>query len=124
MIDIIKKVWRTRIALHKNSLHKNSLHKNTELITTTNKLITKNTKLIMLIIMLIMLIIMPIMPIGMLIIMLIMLIIMLIVLTMLIRAPWKTAPDHEASKPMRGVRNGSGGFDSRTPPPKNDHNLR
>ena len=50
---IIKNVWRTRIALHKNSLHKNSLHKNTaltanntKLITTNNKLITKNTKLI------------------------------------------------------------------------------
>ena len=50
---ILKNVWRTRIALHKNSLHKNSLHKNTELtanntklITTNNKLLTKNTKLI------------------------------------------------------------------------------
>ena len=46
LIYIIKNVWRTRIALHKNSLHKNSVHKNTTLITNTTKLITKNTKLI------------------------------------------------------------------------------
>ena len=53
MIYKIKNVWRTRIALHKNSLHNNSLRKstklittNTRLLTTTNKLITKNTKLI------------------------------------------------------------------------------
>ena len=53
LIYIIKNVWRTRIALHKNSLHENNLHKNTKLtadntklITTNNKLLTKNTKLI------------------------------------------------------------------------------
>ena len=61
---IIKNVWRTRIALHKNSVHKNTeftanntkritthnklLTKNTKLITKNNKLITKNTKLIIL----------------------------------------------------------------------------
>ena len=43
---IIKNVWRTRIALHKNSLHKNSVHKNTKLITTNTRLITTNNKLI------------------------------------------------------------------------------
>ena len=46
MIYIIKNVWRTRIALHKNSFHNNSLHNNIKLITTTNKLITKTTKFI------------------------------------------------------------------------------
>ena len=45
-IIVIKNLWRTRIALHKNSLHRNSVHNNTKLITKTTKLITKYTKLI------------------------------------------------------------------------------
>ena len=48
MIYIIKNVWRTRIAPHKNSLHKNSVHKNTKLITNNTMLLTTTNKLIIL----------------------------------------------------------------------------
>ena len=47
MIYILKNVWRTNLALHKNSLHNNTelTAKNTKLITTSNKLLTQTTKL-------------------------------------------------------------------------------